>query len=232
MSKAKEGEVRHSTTALQSANFRRTLGTFATGVTVVATRSKDDEVRAFTANSFTSVSLDPPLVLACLARRSASVGAFANVDGYSISVLEASQLPLSDAFASRNPETKLAATTHLCGDTVPYVPDSLATFLCTPEQVVDAGDHLILIGKVERFVVNKSRPLACLRGAYVGVEAAPLEKAPVRASVTVGGVLGQNGRVLLVRSPGSSMWSTPTVALHSGIRFEHALQQRFSGIGV
>jgi flavin reductase (DIM6/NTAB) family NADH-FMN oxidoreductase RutF len=150
--------------------FRRVLGSFMTGVTVVACRSADGEVRAFTANSFTSVSLEPALVLVCLLKTSPSLHLFAGAESFSISILQEQQREISDGFASRNPEVKAASVRGLVRGRTPYVGGSLAVLECVPHQVVDAGDHIILLGRVERYLAADGTPLGFFRGGYVGVD--------------------------------------------------------------
>ncbi|WP_250527352.1 flavin reductase family protein [Caballeronia sp. GAWG2-1] len=150
--------------------FRRVLGSFMTGVTVVACRGAGGDVRAFTANSFTSVSLEPALVLVCLLKSSPSVAMFATAKSFSISILQEQQRDISKGFASRDPEIKAASARSLIGELTPYVADSLAVLECAPHQTVDAGDHIILLGRVQRFIAADGTPLGFFRGAYVGVD--------------------------------------------------------------
>jgi flavin reductase (DIM6/NTAB) family NADH-FMN oxidoreductase RutF len=225
-------EMWQDTTLSDPVSFRRALGAFATGVTVVAAQSREGQVRAFTANSFTSVSLDPPLVLVCLGKTSGSFDVFTAAETFSISILDASQREASSAFASRDPVAKMAALEQLVLDDAPYVANSLATFSCARHQIIDAGDHVILIGLVRKFLVNEGQPLAFYRGGYVGVGAELREIEQLRASIIVGGVLGQQGRVLLIRKPGTDRWVIPTVSLASGSRHDEALQQLFERLGI
>lgn len=148
--------------------LRQVLGSFMTGVTVVATRLEDGQVRAFTANSFTSVSLDPPLVLVCLLKTSPSLAVFRQARTFSISILAEHQREVSHGFASRDPHIKTAAQCNLTDVPTPYVRDSLAVLECEPDQVIDAGDHVILLGRVRRYSENEGMPLGFFRGAYVG----------------------------------------------------------------
>jgi flavin-dependent trigonelline monooxygenase, reductase component len=155
--------------------FRNSLGAFVTGITVVATRAPDRQPRAVTANSFVSVSLTPPLILVCVAKTSASVDIFAQASSFSVSVLGDWQREACRAYASRDPLVKAAATARLSGLDTPYVGGSLAVIICEREQVVDAGDHIILLGKVQRFQSIPGQPLGYFRGGYVWV-APPLRE--------------------------------------------------------
>lgn len=150
--------------------LRKAFGKFATGVTVVATRLEDGQTRAFTANSFTSVSLDPALVLVCLLKSSGSYEEFKRASSYSISILADNHRDLSSAFASRDSEVKADASTKLSDELVPHVSDCLAAFECTPYQMIDAGDHLIMLGRVVRFRTAEGAPLGFFSGKYVNIE--------------------------------------------------------------
>ncbi|MBN9218321.1 MAG: flavin reductase family protein [Mesorhizobium sp.] len=145
--------------------LRDMLGSFMTGVTVVAARNDEGRPSALTANSFTSVSLDPPLILVCLAKSSTSLGVFSRAERFSVNILGGWQRDLSAAFASRSP-AKDAALETLTQGSPPTVDGSLATIACTQHQVVDAGDHIILIGGVTAFTSKAGEPLGFFRGAY------------------------------------------------------------------
>jgi flavin reductase (DIM6/NTAB) family NADH-FMN oxidoreductase RutF len=133
--------------------LRRALGRFATGICIVTTRDIDGIRQGLTINSFASVSLDPPLVLWCLDRDSQSAEAFAGASHFNIGVLRAGQEMVSRCFSSRLPDKFLDADGFMGEDArgLPIVRDALAHFACRRTQLVDAGDHLILIGAVETF---------------------------------------------------------------------------------
>lgn len=147
--------------------FRDMLGSFMTGVTVVAARNGHGEACAFTANSFTSVSLDPPMVLVCLARSATSFADVTQAETFSINILGEWQQDLSRAFAARS-EAKLQALEALTAATPPLVEESLANIVCTRNSIVDAGDHVILLGTVTHFRIGEGQPLGYFRGGYVG----------------------------------------------------------------
>jgi flavin reductase (DIM6/NTAB) family NADH-FMN oxidoreductase RutF len=213
-------------------SLRRAFGAFASGVTVVATRMKDGEARAFTANSFSSVSLDPPLALVCLGKNSASLPMFEGCEAFSISILEASQRVISSAFASRDAAVKIEALKNLVVDDAPYLANSLATFMCSRHSVVDAGDHVILIGRIGKYRVNEGQPLGFFRGGYVsiGPDQPGLER--LQASVHVGGVLGYDSKVLLCRRPNSDVWEIPMSQPRRGQRPDAALHEAFAALGI
>ncbi len=147
--------------------LRDALGCFATGVTVVTTRAPDGTPVGLTANSFTSVSLDPPLILVCLARTVGTLEIFQSVAHFAINILHIGQQPVSDRFA-RKQEDRFAATPHECWKSdVPILSGTLASFECRRHAVHEGGDHVILVGLVERVQFEPSRdPLLYFRGRY------------------------------------------------------------------
>lgn len=145
--------------------LRSVFGGFLTGVTTVSFRD-EDRVWAFTANSFTSVSLDPPLVLFCIANRSASAERLRCVEEFCISFLAEDQQHISDAFGRPSQQRDELAHSAFEGP-VPALRGATATLVCRREQRVSAGDHLIILGRVLRFRSSEARPLGYLRGQYV-----------------------------------------------------------------
>ena len=128
--------------------LRQAFGAFATGVTVVTTLTPDGEPIGFTANSFTSVSLDPPLLLVCIAKSSTNLQSFSHCEHFAINVLSETQKDVSARFASRV-EDRFADTLWQRGSAgTPLIDGAVAWFECSTDNLVDAGDHLILIGRV------------------------------------------------------------------------------------
>jgi flavin reductase (DIM6/NTAB) family NADH-FMN oxidoreductase RutF/pimeloyl-ACP methyl ester carboxylesterase len=173
--------------------FRRALGSFLTGVTIVTTIGAEGEPRGFTANSFTSVSLEPPLVLVCIAKKALGHQAFSTSRGFAINILSEDQKAASGIFASKAPD-KFASVAWQPGQTGnPVIDGSVAVFDCDMEQLVDAGDHSILIGRVHDFTHNGAQPLGYCRGAYV---TPGLSQGALAAETEVGAILEDEGRVL------------------------------------
>lgn len=143
--------------------LRRALGRFATGVLVVTTRW-GDRVHGMTANSFTSVSLTPPLVLICVDRRAAMRQALQESGHYGLSVLSREQQHLSRHFSSRNGPEREVAFEDLGG--VPVIAGALAQFSCRITLPLDAGDHLIFVGEVTAHHHNEGDPLLYFGGGY------------------------------------------------------------------
>lgn len=144
-------------------------GRFTTGVTVLTTREANGVPRGITANSFSSVSLDPPLVLVCIAHATHSAPAFYAAEHFAINILCEDQEGISSLFASRAPDKFERAEWHEGAHGVPLLPGSLATLVCAQHQLVEAGDHVILIGKVLETQTRDAPPLGYHRGSYVSV---------------------------------------------------------------
>ena len=148
--------------------LRDALGCFATGVTVVTTIGSDGEPIGLTANSFTSVSLDPPLILFSLARSSANLSAFELAGRFAVNVLHIGQQPLGGRFAARGVSRFDGVEWALADETgSPILAGSLASFDCATHAVHDGGDHLIFIGKVRQAWFEPHRdPLLYFRGKF------------------------------------------------------------------
>ena len=147
--------------------LRDALGCFATGVTVVTCLGADGEPAGLTVNSFTSVSLDPPLLLVCLAKRAASSAALIAAESFAVNVLQTGQQPASIRFSTRD-EDRFGATPWECGEAgAPILTESLGVFECERHAVHDGGDHHILIGQVVKASFDASLdPLLYFRGKY------------------------------------------------------------------
>jgi flavin reductase (DIM6/NTAB) family NADH-FMN oxidoreductase RutF len=147
--------------------LRDALGCFATGVTVVTCLQPDGRPAGLTVNSFTSVSLDPPLLLVCLAKRAASAAALVAADNFAINVLQTGQQPASIRFSTRD-EDRFGTTAWSCGEAdAPILEESLGVFECQRFAVYDGGDHHILVGQVTKASFDASLdPLLYFRGSY------------------------------------------------------------------
>lgn len=149
--------------------LRDSLGCYATGVTVVTTMTPEGPL-GMTANSFASVSLDPPLVLWSPARKSARFPAFEAASHFAVHVLAEDQKSVSSAFAASGyaPFSELGFSTGL-GD-VPLLDGCAARFECIQSAGHDGGDHLILVGEVKNFESSERRPLLYYRGNYAQLD--------------------------------------------------------------
>ncbi len=153
--------------------FRRALSQFATGVTVITTRSPSGQLIGITASSFNTVSLDPPLVLWSLATRSASMPVFRSNSHYVVNVLAASQIDLCKRFATVKGD-RFEGVSHAAGDSgMPVLDGALAWFECHNRSRYDEGDHVIFVGEVERCGVHERAaeiaPLVFQNGLFHGL---------------------------------------------------------------
>ena len=147
--------------------LRDALGCFATGVTVVTCLGETGNPAGLTVNSFTSVSLDPPLLLVCLHKKAASAAVLTQASHFAVNLLQTGQQPASIRFSTRD-EDRFGATPWSCGEAgAPILKDSLGVFECRRYAVHDGGDHHILIGEVVNASFDASLdPLLFFRGRY------------------------------------------------------------------
>jgi flavin reductase (DIM6/NTAB) family NADH-FMN oxidoreductase RutF len=146
--------------------LRDALGCFATGVTVV-TCLNEGRPAGLTVNSFTSVSLDPPLLLVCIAKQAASATALTQASHFAINVLQTGQKPDSIRFSTRD-EDRFGTTRWACGEAgAPILEESLGVFECERFAVYDGGDNQILVGQVVNASFDAALdPLLYFRGRY------------------------------------------------------------------
>ena len=149
------------------ASYRTVLGHFATGVTII-TAMEDGEPVGVAANSFTSVSLDPPLVLFCAAKQSSTWPRIRNVAKFCVNILAEDQEDVCRVFASPGADRFSRIGYQPSAATgSPQLHDVLASIDCETEQEVDAGDHIIVIGRVLHLgVLRHGEPLLFYRGGY------------------------------------------------------------------
>lgn len=149
----------------ETLDLRQSLGKFATGVTVVTCQGSRGPC-GITANSFSSVSLDPPLVLWNIAKVANSLRAYLEAEHFAINVLAADQQALSHHFAQADHTRFNGIEYTLSDEGVPLLPDTLACFECRTFDTLDCGDHHIIIGKIERFRSTDGEPLLFFGGEY------------------------------------------------------------------
>ena len=152
------------------ADFRRALGQFATGVTVVTTRDAAGRPFGLTVSSFCSVSLEPPLVLVCIDNRSEAHDGFEASQLFGVSVLAEGQEEWSRRFAEGGPAKFAGATLRGGHHGVALVPGALAHLECRVVSAHDAGDHTIYVGEVLALSVHPGRPLLYHARGYRRVE--------------------------------------------------------------
>lgn len=148
--------------------FRSALGLFTTGVALVTTATERGPL-GMTVNSFTSVSLDPPLILWCPAKLSDRYDGFVAASHFALHILRADQLEIARRFAQRG-EDFSALPVHTDSHGVPVMTECLSRFDCITENIVDAGDHSIVLGRVNRVTMNEGAPLTFFAGKFGAFE--------------------------------------------------------------
>ncbi|CAB3806978.1 flavin reductase [Paraburkholderia fynbosensis] len=162
---AKTTDVGYETPESDLRAFRRCLGQFATGITVVTAETPAGRV-GNTANSFSSISLDPPLIAWALGKTSRSYNAFREAKHFSVNVLGSDQIAISQAFSSGD-EDKFKSISWLPGHNgAPRVMGAIAVLECETEALYECGDHILLIGRVARYARSNGKPLLYVQGYY------------------------------------------------------------------
>jgi flavin reductase (DIM6/NTAB) family NADH-FMN oxidoreductase RutF len=150
--------------------FRQCLAKFTTGVTVVSCADKSGEVYGITANSFSSVSLDPPLILWNIAKVSRSLQGYLDAGYFAINILAEEQQSISRIFA-RSEENLFDGIDYVPSENgAPLLLGTLASFECSTHKIIDCGDHYIIIGEVIDFRSNDSEPLLFFDGRYKKID--------------------------------------------------------------
>lgn len=146
--------------------LRAAFGAFMTGVTVVTTLAADGAPVGFTANSFTSVSLDPPLILICIAKTSQNIKTFRQASGYAVNILAEGQEDLSRRFSGPTADRFAGVDWGIGPAGAPVIAGACGWFDCDMHNQVEAGDHVILIGQVRGFDHSKRPALGYAAGGY------------------------------------------------------------------
>jgi flavin reductase (DIM6/NTAB) family NADH-FMN oxidoreductase RutF len=150
--------------------FKQALASWASGVTIVTARH-GDEVQGMTVSAFSSVSLDPPLVLVCAERSTITHGLIERAGAFSVSILARDQHALSNRFASKQHEHERFVGLECCDGSTgcPRIPGAIAWLDCRVVQTVRAGDHVVYIGEVETAELSERSPLVYFRGRYASL---------------------------------------------------------------
>ncbi|MGH6955001.1 MAG: flavin reductase [Alphaproteobacteria bacterium] len=199
--------------AIDVTELRKALGCFVTGVTIVTTIDGHGRPRGFTANSFTSVSLEPPLVLVCIAHSAGSLTAFSEAGHFAVNILAQVQREVSRAFASPRPDKFETVAWRPGRAGSPLIAGTVAWLECAARQRIEAGDHVIIIGEVVDLGHSTLTPLGYARGNYLsfGLEQQALGSSPGRP-VRVGAILEAEEKILLLIEAGSGHLVLPSGA--------------------
>jgi len=220
--------------AIDPKELRSAFGSFLTGVTVVTTRDAEGKPHGFTANSFASVSLDPPLLLVCPGRFLSSFSAFESCQKFAISILAEGQEDVSNTFATFDGDRfeQVAWTPDTQG--IPMIDNAAATFSCNTSQVIPAGDHIILLGEVTDFHATQQRGLGYAAGQYFSLglerEAASATAPKPGHTMLAGAIIEQEGKILLEQT--ANGWRPPQVRLEGRTQVRKTLADHFALAGL
>ena len=152
--------------ALDARHLRNVMGHFATGVTVITTRDGSGKPYGLTANAFSSLSLDPPLVMVCVDKAADCYGCFEQTQVFAVNILAEDQEDLSRRFATKGID-KFEGTPHHQGTLgVALLDGAVASFECRLVAGHDGGDHTIYVGQIETAEASGDRPLLFFKGQY------------------------------------------------------------------
>lgn len=150
--------------------LKNALGRFTTGVTVISCKTNDGKMHGMTVNSFTSVSLEPPLVLWCIRKCASIYSEFITATSFATSVLPADQRELSQRFADRNPKTFSPLEIDVFKTGAPLLKNRIAGFDCIVRERYQGGDHSIILGEIVAFDSLTGDPLVYFASNYHKVE--------------------------------------------------------------
>lgn len=154
---------------VEKAEFRSALGHFASAVTVVTTALEGGELAGITVTAFSSLSLDPPLVLVCIDKRAKLHDHFQRGGSYAVNILADDQEFVSRRFASSGPDQFKEIGYSLGATGAPLIQGTVCGIECRIVDLLPGGDHTIVVGEVESTRINNSKPLCYFRGGYAGL---------------------------------------------------------------
>lgn len=161
-------------TGIPEEEFKALMTKFAAGVTVVTTRDASGDLWGLTATAFTSVSLNPPLCLVCIDKKTASHDPIESSGVFAVNFLSDQQEEVSNTFASRR-DDKFDNVKHEAGPSTgcPVFPEALAWLECETKHVYDGGDHNIFVGEIKKTGLNTGQPLLYWNGSYGDIKSRP-----------------------------------------------------------
>ncbi len=155
--------------AINRDEFRGALSRFASGITIVTTKDKENRLHGITVSAFSSLSLEPPLILICVEKTTGSHFALERSEAFVVNILDSRQIGLSERFASLLPH-KFDDVEFTFGiDEIPVLSGCVATLECRLANSCDGGDHTIFIGEVEKANIGDGDPLVYYRSGYRGL---------------------------------------------------------------
>ena len=219
-------------TGIDPRDLRNAFGSFITGVTVVTTVDADGKPYGFTANSFSSVSLDPPLLLVCPSRFLSSFAQFESCAHFAVSVLSEGQEAVSNTFAGSKGDRFAETAWSPDPQGVPIIDGAAAHFSCRSAQVIPAGDHIVLMGEVLAFSRSGERGLGYAAGQYfsLGLERAAAAAPPAGSRAIAGAIIEYEGKVLLEETP--ECLRPPQLGLEGRSQVREALAEHLAKAGL
>ncbi|MCP3723103.1 flavin reductase [Paraburkholderia sp. CNPSo 3272] len=193
---------------INTRELRDAFGAFMTGVTIVTTATDEGKPLGFTANSFSSVSLDPALLLVSIAKTSNNYQTFATAGHFAINILAEGQKDLSNTFARPSDDRFASVNWQLSANRNPLIGDVSAWFDCTTHAVIDAGDHALIVGRVEAFHSAGFAGLGYYRGGYF-TPARVSAEVIAGPKVIVSAIIAREDKVLLVKNA-DGKWGLPS----------------------
>jgi len=161
--------------APDAVSMRRAMGQFTTGVTVITTVTGERRPAGCTVSAFSSLSLDPPLVLVCIDRRRAMHQQLTAAPGYVVNVLRTDQRELAVRFAGRGDDRFAGLRTTPGRHGIPLIDGAIAHLQCDVHAVLDGGDHAIIVGRVRALATHAGDPLLYAQGAFLDLPTAQWE---------------------------------------------------------
>lgn len=151
---------------MDAREIRDVMGHFATGVTVITTKNSDGLPNGITANAFSSLSLNPPLVLVCIDKKANCYDCFEDSGVFAVNLLGEEQEELSNRFATKGIEKFQDIAWHMSSNAIPLLDGTIGYIECTVSQAYDGGDHTIYLGEVIYAHADGIRPLLFFKGKY------------------------------------------------------------------
>jgi flavin reductase (DIM6/NTAB) family NADH-FMN oxidoreductase RutF len=155
--------------AIDKNELRRVMGHFATGVTIITTVSKSGQLFGLTANSVTSVSLEPPLLLISVDKKADSYPCFEESKVFTVNILSDSQEALSRKFAVSGGNKFEGVAYHMGANGVPIILGAVSYIECRVYATYDGGDHTLHLGEIQQAETHEGKPLLFYRGGYRGL---------------------------------------------------------------
>jgi len=214
--------------------YRKTLGKFVTGVTIITTCEKDGTPRGFTANSFTSVSLEPPLILICIGDFNEGLELFKNSEYFAVNILNEAQVDISNLFAKplKNKFEEIEWSNSKFG--VPIIKGALAWLECKNFDQKRSGDHLILIGNVKNFHNEGGYPLAYYNGNYISFnnETSLVNAMEKDSKTIIGAIIEKNNSILFFDDSKNNILKLPVIGENGEPSNTTKLVNKYSNIGL